>query len=127
MTREVPVAETFDCISQGRPLSRQSCWRRRTLTGSRYHASTCDAFCRHCRPVFGTWAYMIRGKVPRGLKLMPHRHPEGLLHRFGGEFDADKLEAYPFGAVIVLPGNTSISIEPSRARRAGECRWAPGP
>jgi hypothetical protein len=25
----------------------------------------------------------------------------------GDEFDADKLEAYPPGAVIVLPGNTS--------------------
>jgi hypothetical protein len=25
----------------------------------------------------------------------------------GNEFDGDKLEAYPPGAVIVLPGNTS--------------------
>jgi len=25
----------------------------------------------------------------------------------GGEFDPDKLEAYPPGSVIVLPGNTS--------------------
>ena len=60
--------------------------------------------------------YMIRVKVPRGLKLMPHRHPEDRIYTvisgvfyigLGDEFDADKLEAYPPGAVIVLPGNTS--------------------
>jgi quercetin dioxygenase-like cupin family protein len=60
--------------------------------------------------------YMIRVKVPRGLKLMPHRHPEDRLYTvisgvfyigLGDEFNADKLEAYPPGAVIVLPGNTS--------------------
>ena len=60
--------------------------------------------------------YTIRVKVPSGLKLMPHRHPEdrvytvisGVFHiGLGDEFDAGKLEAYPPGAVIVLPGNTS--------------------
>ena len=60
--------------------------------------------------------YMIRVKVPRGLKLMPHRHPEDRIYTvisgvfyigLGDKFDADKLEAYPPGAVIVLPGNTS--------------------
>jgi len=60
--------------------------------------------------------YTIRVKVPRGVKLMPHRHPEDRVYTvifgifyigLGDEFDADKLEAYPPGAVIVLPGNTS--------------------
>ena len=60
--------------------------------------------------------YMIRVKVPGGLKLMPHRHSEDRIYTVisgvfyiaeGDEFDADKLEAYPPGAVIVLPGNTS--------------------
>ena len=60
--------------------------------------------------------YMIRVKVPGGVKLMPHRHPEDRVYTvisgvffigLGDEFDADKLRAYPPGAVIVLPGNTS--------------------
>jgi hypothetical protein len=46
---------------------------------------------------------------------MPHRHPEDRVYTvvsgvfyigLGGEFDPDKLEAYPPGSVIVLPGNT---------------------
>jgi quercetin dioxygenase-like cupin family protein len=60
--------------------------------------------------------YTIRVKVPRGVKLMPHKHPEDRIYTvisgvfyigLGDRFDADKLEAYPPGAVIVLPGNTS--------------------
>lgn len=60
--------------------------------------------------------YTTRVKVPHGLKLMPHRHPEDRIYTvisgvfyigLGDKFDADKLEAYPPGAVIVLPGNTS--------------------
>jgi len=60
--------------------------------------------------------YTIRVKVPCGVKLMPHRHPEDRIYTvisgvfyigLGDEFKADKLEAYPPGAVIVLPGNTS--------------------
>jgi quercetin dioxygenase-like cupin family protein len=60
--------------------------------------------------------YMIRVKVPHGVKLMPHRHPEDRIYTvisgifyigLGDQFDADKLQAYPPGAVIVLPGNTS--------------------
>lgn len=60
--------------------------------------------------------YTIRVKVPKGVKLMPHRHPEdrtyivisGVFYiGLGDQFDADKLEAYPPGAVIILPGNTS--------------------
>jgi quercetin dioxygenase-like cupin family protein len=60
--------------------------------------------------------YLIRVKVPRGVKLMPHKHPEDRVYTvisgvfyigLGDQFDPDKLEAYPPGAVIVLPGNTS--------------------
>jgi quercetin dioxygenase-like cupin family protein len=60
--------------------------------------------------------YLIRVKVPHGAKLMPHRHPEDRVYTvisgtfyigLGDQFDADKLQAYPPGAVVVLPGNTS--------------------
>jgi quercetin dioxygenase-like cupin family protein len=60
--------------------------------------------------------YVIRVKVPSGVKLMPHRHPEDRVYTIisgvfyiglGEQFDSDKLEAYPPGAVIVLPGGTS--------------------
>ena len=60
--------------------------------------------------------YTIRVKAPRGVKLMPHKHPEDRVYTvisgvfyigLGEEFDASKLEAYPPGAVIILPGNTS--------------------
>ena len=60
--------------------------------------------------------YVIRVKVPSGVKLMPHRHPEDRVYTvmsgvfyigLGDQFDGDKVEAYPPGSVIVLPGNTS--------------------
>jgi quercetin dioxygenase-like cupin family protein len=60
--------------------------------------------------------YTVRVKVPHGVKLMPHRHPETRIYTvisgvfyigLGDEFDTAELQAYPPGAVIVLPGNTS--------------------
>ena len=60
--------------------------------------------------------YTIRVKVPGGVKLMPHRHPEDRVYTLisgvfyiglGDEFDAEKLQAYSPGAVIILPGGTS--------------------
>jgi len=60
--------------------------------------------------------YVIRVKVPRGVKLMPHRHPEDRIYTVisgvfyvgvGDQFDSEQLQAYPPGAVIVLPGDTS--------------------
>jgi quercetin dioxygenase-like cupin family protein len=60
--------------------------------------------------------FTIRVRVPHGVKMMPHRHPEDRLYTvisgvfyigLGDQFDADKLQAYPPGSVIVLPGNTS--------------------
>jgi quercetin dioxygenase-like cupin family protein len=59
--------------------------------------------------------YTIRVKTPHGAKLMPHKHPEDRVYTvisglfyigLGDEFDASKLQAYPPGAVIILPGNT---------------------
>jgi hypothetical protein len=58
--------------------------------------------------------YTIRVKVPGGVKLMPHRHPEDRVYTvisgifyigLGEQFDADKLTAYPPGSVVVLPGD----------------------
>jgi quercetin dioxygenase-like cupin family protein len=60
--------------------------------------------------------YTIRVKAPHGVKLMPHKHPEDRIYTvisgvfyigLGDAFDEDKLMAYPPGAVLVLPGNTS--------------------
>jgi len=60
--------------------------------------------------------YVIRVKVPRAVKLMPHRHPEDRIYTvisgvfyigLGDRFNVDQLEAYAPGAVIVLPGHTS--------------------
>jgi quercetin dioxygenase-like cupin family protein len=59
--------------------------------------------------------YTIRVKVPHGVKLMPHKHPEDRVYTvisgvfyigLGDQFDASKLEAYAPGTVIVLPNNT---------------------
>ena len=59
--------------------------------------------------------YVIRVKVPAGVKIMPHKHPEDRVYTIisgifyiglGDQFDADKLNAYPPGSVIVLPGDT---------------------
>jgi quercetin dioxygenase-like cupin family protein len=60
--------------------------------------------------------FAIRVKLPHGVKMMPHKHSEDRIYTvisgvfyigLGDEFDADKLTAYPPGAVLVLPGNTS--------------------
>ena len=60
--------------------------------------------------------YTVRVKVPRDVRLMPHRHPEDRVYTvisgvfyigLGDRFDPAALRAYPPGSVIVLPGNTS--------------------
>jgi quercetin dioxygenase-like cupin family protein len=60
--------------------------------------------------------YVLRVKMSAGGKLMPHRHPEDRIYTvmsgvfyigLGDQFDAEKMQAYPPGSVIVLPGNTS--------------------
>jgi quercetin dioxygenase-like cupin family protein len=59
--------------------------------------------------------FVIRVKVPGGVKLMPHIHPEDRVYTvisgvfyigLGDHFDADKLQAYPPGSVVILPGDT---------------------
>jgi quercetin dioxygenase-like cupin family protein len=59
--------------------------------------------------------YVIRVRVPAGVKLMPHRHPEDRIYTvmsgvfyigLGDQFDGDKVKAYPPGCVVVLPGDT---------------------
>jgi len=59
--------------------------------------------------------YVIRVKVPDGVKLMPHKHPEDRIYTvmsgvfyigLGDQFDGDKVKAYPPGSVVVLPGDT---------------------
>jgi quercetin dioxygenase-like cupin family protein len=72
------------------------------------------------KPFFGEPSkpgpYLIRVKVPHGVKLMPHKHPEDRIYTvmsgvfyigLGEQFDDNKVKAYPPGSVIVLPGNTS--------------------
>jgi uncharacterized RmlC-like cupin family protein len=59
--------------------------------------------------------YMVCVKVPAGVKLMPHIHPEDRIYTvisgvfyigLGDRFDGDQVNAYPPGAVMVLPGGT---------------------
>jgi quercetin dioxygenase-like cupin family protein len=60
--------------------------------------------------------YVVRVKLPSGVKLMPHRHHEDRVYTvmsgvfyigLGEEFDEAKLQAYPPGAVVVLPSGTA--------------------
>lgn len=59
--------------------------------------------------------YVVRVKVPAGVRLMPHTHPEDRIYTvisgvfyigFGQTFDAAKLKAYGPGSVVILPGKT---------------------
>ncbi|HEY2651606.1 MAG TPA: cupin domain-containing protein [Solirubrobacteraceae bacterium] len=59
--------------------------------------------------------YLTRVRVGSNVKLLPHTHPEDRIYTvisgvfyigLGEEFDSDKLEAYPPGSVVVLPGGT---------------------
>src|SRR5579885_2776742 len=54
--------------------------------------------------------YTIRVRVPHDVKLMPHRHPEDRVYTvisgifyigLGDKFDAEKLQSYPPGSIIV--------------------------
>jgi quercetin dioxygenase-like cupin family protein len=59
--------------------------------------------------------YVVRVKVPSGVTLMPHKHPEDRVYTvmsgvfyigLGEKFDADRMKAYPPGSVLVVPGDT---------------------
>jgi hypothetical protein len=54
-----------------------------------------------------------RVKVPSGVKLMPHRHPEDRIYTvmsgvfyigLGDRFDSNRVKAFPPGSVIVRDG-----------------------
>jgi quercetin dioxygenase-like cupin family protein len=58
--------------------------------------------------------YTIRVKVPGGIKMMPHKHPEDRIYTvltgvfyvgLGEQFDESKLSAYAPGSIVILPGN----------------------
>lgn len=58
-------------------------------------------------------SYTIRVRVPGGVKMMPHTHPEDRLYTvlsgvfyigLGEQFDESKLVAYAPGSIVVLPG-----------------------
>jgi hypothetical protein len=60
--------------------------------------------------------YTIRVKVPGGVKMMPHKHPEDRVYTVisgvfyigqGEQFDESKLTAFAPGSIVVLPGNQS--------------------
>jgi quercetin dioxygenase-like cupin family protein len=78
--------------------------------------------------------YVIRVKVPSGVKLIPHKHPEDRIYTvmsgvfyigLGDRFDGDRVKAYPPGSVIVLPGDTWHFHW--RVRHSGHGHWAVGP
>lgn len=59
--------------------------------------------------------FIVRVKVPNGERIMPHVHPEDRIYTvisgvfyigIGNKYDENKLQAYPPGSLIVLPGNT---------------------
>ena len=58
--------------------------------------------------------YVIRVRVPAGVRMMPHKHPEDRVYTvisgifyigLGETFDEAKLAAYAPGSVVVLPGD----------------------
>lgn len=60
--------------------------------------------------------YVIRVRLPVGIKIMPHKHPEDRIYTvisgvfyigLGEEFDERKLTAHAPGSVLVLPGGQS--------------------
>jgi hypothetical protein len=58
--------------------------------------------------------YMIRVRIPGGVKTMPHKHPEDRIYTvvsgvfyigLGEQFEESRLTAHAVGTVIVLPGD----------------------
>jgi hypothetical protein len=69
--------------------------------------------------------------VPSGDKLMSLQHPEDRVDTvtsgvfyigLGSRFDEGQLQAYPPGAVIMLPGGTPISTGQSPILASPRCR-----
>jgi quercetin dioxygenase-like cupin family protein len=60
--------------------------------------------------------YVIRVKLPAGVRMAPHRHPEDRIYTLisgifyvglGDIFDVSKLQAFAPGSLVVLPGGQS--------------------
>jgi quercetin dioxygenase-like cupin family protein len=58
--------------------------------------------------------YVIRVKVPGGIQMMPHKHPEDRVYTvmsgifyvgLGERFDENGLTAFAPGSIVVMPGN----------------------
>jgi len=58
--------------------------------------------------------YVIRVRLPSGVKMLPHQHPEDRIYTvlsgvfyigLGEKFDESKLAAHGPGSLLVLPGN----------------------
>jgi hypothetical protein len=58
--------------------------------------------------------YTIRVKVPAGIKMLPHKHPEDRVYTvmagvfyvgLGEQFDETKLTAFAPGSIVVVPGS----------------------
>lgn len=82
--------------------------------------------------------YMIRVRVPSGVKLMPHRHPEDRIYTvisgvfyigLGDEFNADKLEALSARRRGLFAGQqTPFSLgKVWRVHHTSNGDWAAGP
>jgi quercetin dioxygenase-like cupin family protein len=103
----------FETTSQAKPFSDRFC--PKTSTGSHSRRSHLRSLAVVVGQPSEPGPYVTRVKVPSGVKLMPHRHPEDRIYTvmsgvfyigLGDQFDDDKVKAYPPGSVIVLPGNT---------------------
>jgi hypothetical protein len=78
--------------------------------------------------------YVIRVKLPGGVKLMPHRHPENRIHPVisgifyvgvGERSKADALTAYPPGSVVLSRKHTPLSLGQVRRIRNSSYRLRP--
>ena len=72
--------------------------------------------------------YLVRVKVPSGVKLMPHKHPEDRIYTvmsgvfyigLGNEFDGDKMKAFRRVALSFCPAtrHTSTGQNPASTSR----------
>jgi quercetin dioxygenase-like cupin family protein len=106
---EVGRSQGLRSINQTRPISDRSC--PQSSTGFPPSARLAVFVGEPSEP----GPYVTRVKLPAGVKLMPHHHPEGRVDTdisgvcyvgLGSQFDEGRLQAYPPGAVIVLSGGT---------------------
>ena len=81
--------------------------------------------------------YVIRVKVPTGVKLMPHKHPEDRVYTvmsgvfyigLGERFDGDKVQAYARQRHRSARRHLALPLgQVRRVRHPGHGRWPVGP